>query len=317
MSIEAVLSRGDGSDERVELTRTPHRPAADELLWIDLADPTHDELGTVRTALGLEDGAGEALREERTSPSARVLDGAVEIVVLSLPDSRSRHPVPLQVLLGNGWAVTRHAEPMALLDEHRERIHDQREVGLLSPVEFLVSLLDWHVDSFFAAAEQLEGAVDELDDAALRRDDDLLSDLVGMRRQIARVRRIVASHRELFAELARPDFLPELDEREHAALDRVETRLERAAEAVGHVREMLIGTFDVHMTRTSQRTNDIMKVLTLASVILLPASVLAGVMGMNFQLGIFDNPSLFWVVIGVMVAVAVATLAVARWRSWL
>jgi Mg2+ and Co2+ transporter CorA len=80
---------------------------------------------------------------------------------------------------------------------------------------------------------------------------------------------------------------------------------------------MLIGTFDVHMTRTAQRTNDIMRVLTWASVILLPAAVLAGIMGMNFKLDFFANPTFFWIVIGFMVLLATSTLLVARWRGWL
>jgi magnesium transporter len=44
------------------------------------------------------------------------------------------------------------------------------------------------------------------------------------------------------------------------------------------------------MTRTAQRTNDTMRLLTLASVILLPSVVLAGVMGMNFKVGLFEDP---------------------------
>ena len=60
-----------------------------------------------------------------------------------------------------------------------------------------------------------------------------------------------------------------------------------------------------------------MRVLTWTSVILLPGVVLAGVMGMNFKVGLFDNPNLFWVVIGFMLFTAVTTLVVARWRGWL
>jgi Mg2+ and Co2+ transporter CorA len=60
-----------------------------------------------------------------------------------------------------------------------------------------------------------------------------------------------------------------------------------------------------------------MKVLTLASVILLPSVVLAGVMGMNFKVPLFENPNLFWVVIGVMGVLAVGTVLAARWRGWL
>jgi Mg2+ and Co2+ transporter CorA len=239
------------------------------------------------------------------------------VVVLSLADDDDNEPEPLQILMGDGWVITRHQTPMPSLDEHRARISDQREVGQLTPFEFLVSLLDWHIDAYFDAAEELQSAVDELDDAALRRDDDLLQDLVSMRRRIAKVRRILGTHREVFAELVRPGFLTDLDESEGRALRHVTDRLERAGEGIAHVREMLIGTFDVHMTRTAQRTNDTMKVLTLASVILLPSVVLAGVMGMNFKVPLFENPNLFFVVIGLMAVMAVATLVVARWRRWL
>ena len=60
-----------------------------------------------------------------------------------------------------------------------------------------------------------------------------------------------------------------------------------------------------------------MKVLTLASVILLPGALLAGVMGMNFKVGLFHNASLFWVVIAVIIAVAPITLGIAKARSWI
>jgi Mg2+ and Co2+ transporter CorA len=52
-------------------------------------------------------------------------------------------------------------------------------------------------------------------------------------------------------------------------------------------------------------------------VVLLPAVVIAGVMGMNFKVGFFDNPDSFWVVVGVMVVLAVTTIILARWRRWL
>jgi magnesium transporter len=80
---------------------------------------------------------------------------------------------------------------------------------------------------------------------------------------------------------------------------------------------MLIGTFDVHMTRTAQRTNDVMKTLTLATVILLPSVVLAGVMGMNFKVSFFEYPELFWVVLVIMAVLAIGALVAARWRRWL
>ena len=204
------------------------------------------------------------------------------------------------------------------LDEHHERIQDQREVGSLTPVLLLVAMLDWHLDTFYAAADQLEHEVDELDEVALLGDEtNVLERLVDMRRRIARVRRLLNVHREMYAEVGRPDFMPDIDPREAEALPSLIHRLERATDAVANAREMLIGTFDVHMTRTAQRTNDIMRLLTWVSVTLLPAAVLASVMGMNFQIGLFQNPNLFWIVVASMVVFALTTLVVARRRAWL
>ena len=159
--------------------------------------------------------------------------------------------------------------------------------------------------------------MDELDDAALRTERDLLDRLVAMRRRTARVRRVIAAHHDVAAELSRPDFMPESARHGADALAGVAKRLDRAGDAVLHAREMLIGTFDVHMTRTAQRTDETMRLLTLASVILLPSVVLAGIMGMNFQVGLFEDANLFWVVIGMMLAMGAAPVGVARWRGWL
>ena len=194
MSIRALLSGADGSDAEIDLGDiTSRRVKRDELLWVDALDPTEDEAGLVRQALKLTERSAEAFAPVPSEPTARVLEDGVEVVVLTLGDELGTEPIPLQILIGDGWVITHHDDAIAYLDEHRESIQDQREVGCLTPVEFLASVLDWHVDTFFEAAEQLERKVDELDDAALRTERDLLDRLVAMRRRIARVRRVIAT----------------------------------------------------------------------------------------------------------------------------
>ena len=318
MSIDALLSRGDGSDEAIDLGGEDRVTIAkDALLWVDLLDPSAGELDIVGRSLALDDESRQALESPAGEPSATVRGDAVEVVLHAPGPKPSDEPAVLQVLVGSGWIVTNHERPIPLLQERREEIQDQREVGLLSPVQFLAGLLEWHVDAFLRTAEQLEMEVEKLDDAALRSQRDLVDRLVAMRRRVAHVRRMLTPHREVYAGLTRPDFLPRLAESEERALTDATRRLERAVDAVADAREMLIGTFDVHMTRTAQRTNDVMKTLTLATVILLPAVVLAGVMGMNFKVSLFDYPGLFWVVIGIMAVLAIGTIVVARWRGWL
>ena len=71
------------------------------------------------------------------------------------------------------------------------------------------------------------------------------------------------------------------------------------------------------VARTGQRTNEIMKVLTLGTVLLLPGALIAGIMGMNFKLGMFEENAYFWVVLGLIAMLAAVTLVVARKRRWI
>ena len=91
----------------------------------------------------------------------------------------------------------------------------------------------------------------------------------------------------------------------------------QAMDAAREAKESTRGSFDLIVARLGQRTNDIMKVLTLVTVILLPATVLAGIMGMNFQLELFDLVWMFWVVIATMLGIAVLVLSVARSQRWI
>jgi Mg2+ and Co2+ transporter CorA len=72
------------------------------------------------------------------------------------------------------------------------------------------------------------------------------------------------------------------------------------------------------MTRTAQRTNDIVKVLTIATVLLLPGSLIAGMLGMNVVVPLNkDDPLSFWIVVAGVVALAIVVITLARLRRWI
>jgi Mg2+ and Co2+ transporter CorA len=73
------------------------------------------------------------------------------------------------------------------------------------------------------------------------------------------------------------------------------------------------------IARTEHRTNEIMKVLALASILLLPGALIAGVMGMNvnFTANVFAGSVLFWGVVAVIALLAGGTLGVARMKHWI
>jgi magnesium transporter len=131
------------------------------------------------------------------------------------------------------------------------------------------------------------------------------------------VRRHLLEHRDVYATLGDPDLTSLGSEESAGRFQALLGRLERAVDGAEVARQMVGGSFEILMTKTSQRTNDIMKVLTLVSAALLPSSVLAGVLGMNFKLPFFEHGDLFWVAVAVMASLMLGTVFLAWRRNWL
>ena len=169
-------------------------------------------------------------------------------------------------------------------------------------------------------AERIEQRLEEFDVQAMRGEGDEEKDierLIDMRKEVGNLRRALAAHRSALVSLAHPELEALGDhassERFQSLLSRFESTVQEARDA----REAIVGSFDVLIARGGHRTNEIMKVLTLTSVILLPGALIAGVMGMNFKVGLFDNPSLFWVVLGVIVAIGPVAIGLAKRWDWI
>ncbi len=224
---------------------------------------------------------------------------------------------PLDVVAGRNWVVTVHDGPVRAFARFDATTEGETTLGALDAAGFLAAIADEVLADYLELVEAMEQEIDALDERALRRPrgTELLVAIVGLRRRIGFVRRTLAPHRIAFTALARPEM--ELHDELGKPWPALTDRLERALDAVENLRDLLLGTFDIHMGRAAQDTNDVMKVLTMLSAVLLPAVVLAGVMGMNFQPPFFSNPDNFWVVVGAMVVLAIGILLATRWRGWL
>jgi magnesium transporter len=218
------------------------------------------------------------------------------------------------------WVVTAHNEPIAVLVEFAERVSGTGDTGSLDGPGFLAALLEWVLGSYSAAFERIEQRLEEFDIQAMRGDTEAEKDierLIEMRKEVGKLRRALAAHRTALVSLTHPELEALGDnasgERFESLLSRFESTVQEARDA----REAIVGSFDVLIARDGHRTNDIMKVLTLTSVILLPGALIAGVMGMNFKVGLFDEALLFWVVIALIAAIAPVTIGLAKQRQWI
>jgi magnesium transporter len=309
--------------KQVEDWRTAlERLADDELLWFALRAPSEEEVAALQEALELGDENAHRLLEQ---PSRASLADAGERlhVTLYAAGGEGGEPdlVPVECVLGRNWIVTAQGEKVEVLEEFRGRAEGGGQVGALDAPSFVAAIVEWVVTSYFRAFEAVESELEELDARVMsgtpKNVSADLARLVELRRSIGKLRRALAPHREVVVALSHPELDALSTESSAERFAALESRVTLALDAARETKESTFGSFDLLVARIGQRTNDIVKVLTLVTVILLPSTVLAGIMGMNFKVGFFDLAWMFWTVIAAMFGIAVLVLSVARVRRWI
>jgi magnesium transporter len=324
VTVRARLYDARGDDRDVDIAELEPGKIDDRtLLWIDadVRDAAHIE--AVARAVGLEPQFIRALSIERRSPRVVRLPERIALMLDAVErtgDDPDEGVVrrELDVIVGRNLVITVHDGPLAALIAFADQVRDEAELGRLEAGAFMSGLVDAILTAYATEVDAIEREIERLDQVALQAStdhDDFLSRVVQQRRRIAILRRWLVPNRDAIAPLVRPDF--QLHGDIVPTWPGLVDRLERVIGQVENTRELLVGSFDIYLGRSAQRSNDVMKTLTIVSSILLPSVVLAGVMGMNFKLPFFDNAANFFIVVGAMVAFATVILIVARSRHWI
>jgi magnesium transporter len=291
-----------------------------QLLWIDVVPGANGEVVALLERLGVTSQAQPYLLRATGEPRANDHEGILHVEVAALARPDDCDPVSIVCLAGKAWVVTAHAEPVPFLADFRERASGGSDLGALDAPSFLARVLEWQLTTYNEAIESIVEQIDELDQGllvSLQRDTDLLPEMVALRRRVAQLRMNLAPHREVFARLASPELDNVSSSQSAEAFRALSRQVSDVIATVEDTREMLLGSFDILMSRTGQRTNDVMKVLTIASVVILPSTLVAGILGMNFHPGFFDTANLFWAAIGLMALLVCGALIAARRMRWL
>ena len=316
---QAILFDGDQVERLANLADRPRRLRGSMLVWVDVGREP-GETRVVAEAFGIDEQTRELLA--RSGKEAHFQDHRAYIHLSTFAPSEDADGelIALECVVARNWVVTAHDEPIRVLDEFSERASGSGNTGSLDGPTFLAALLEWVLGSYSEAFERIEERLEKFDVEAMRGNGDADKDierLIQMRLQVGNLRRALAAHRPALMTLRHPELealgSQASSERYESLLARFEATMQEARDA----REAIVGSFDVLIARGGHRTNEIMKVLTLASVILLPGALLAGVMGMNFEVGLFDTAAVFWVIVAVIIAVAPLTLGVAKLRDWI
>src|SRR5207244_5916279 len=160
---------------------------------------------------------------------------------------------------------------------------------------------------------KLDSIEDDMED---RRSEEIVTDISKVKQEIISYRKIVKPQRPVLRLLERhiERFLPENLE---LYFDDLVDASERIWDDLDNFKEVVEALEDTNESVISHRQNDVLRVLTVVSVILLPLTLVTGIFGMNVRFPGEGETIGFWSVIGVMVVVLLTMLGFFRYKRWL
>jgi magnesium transporter len=301
-----------------------------EVIWIDLLDPTDEEKGFVESRTHIQVPTMQALSEIEASSRLQVSRGVIYLStpILARSDTPEAFLSPVGFILSPTVLVTVRFARLSSFDQVAEQIH--HDPSLATNVGVFTALLEAIVDRGADVLEELRGELDQISRKVFRgnpahrshtvRSTDALRmtlsavGAIGERVSQARdvllgVGRIASFARDIGEEWLTPEFRVRL----RAVLKDVASLNEYEAHLSGKVQFLL----DAVLGYITIEQNDLFKVLTIASVVGIPPTLIAGLYGMNFKF----MPELEWAWgypfgLALILVSAIIPLIWFKWRGW-
>lgn len=276
-----------GSDLEIEALRLV-RADRGLVLWVDLDNATADEAKAVLEGVfQFHPLAIEDCMTPNSLPKVEDYEDYLFIVTHAV-DFRQREKfstTELDMFLGRDYVVTYHSNPLRSISAFVERSMKSAGPGPRGPDRIAHALIDLIIDNFGPVIDELRGEVEEIEEHVLAREaapQTMINELLHVRGDFTRLRSIVRPQRDVVDRLARGDsklirakMLPYFrDLRDH---------LLRIDETVSSNHERLLMAFDIYLNKAAFEANEGIKFLTALTAVTLPAVVVGGWYGMNFQ----------------------------------
>ena len=287
-------------------------------VWVDLVAPTAAQALEVGKALSLHALIVEDILEGNQRAKIQSTDGVVHIVLFHLEYSESVSASELDIVLGDGFLLTVHDADW----DPRSAHHLAGGVGAVlkrGPDHLLWAIADDLIDGYFPFADRIGDAIDEVQDAVVRKaTPDSLDDLFTLKRELIEVRRRISPVREVFNQLTNRDEQL-ISEDEVVYFRDIYDHVIRLTDELDNYRELASSTLDVYLTQVNNNLSVIMKRLTGVTVILAGIGAVAGIFGMSEAGAAFNGGEAtgFWAVTAFVVGVAVVAAVVLHRIDWI
>jgi magnesium transporter len=254
----------------------------------------------------LDELAIEDVHDDIHYPKVDEFEGYLFVVLHGIAEIDGRLGTSeVDAFVGVSYLITFRAANSVAADRLIQRMIPRGSAVGVGPDELLARLAEVQGRRFLPVVTELDLAIDDLEDRAIAGDPDVLAEVQALRGDAARLRRVVGPLRDTLQELSDPlsDLIgPEARDRFASVYD----HHYRLVESLDAARTMLGAVLDTYRSTVSERMNEVMKVLTVYTAILLPLSLIAGIYGMNFS----NMPELGWrsgyfALLGLMAVIAI------------
>lgn len=258
-----------------------------ELRWVDLEAPTEEEVRRVGKVFGLHPLALDDCLSDDHHPKLDDYGDHVFLIARGVdptPGTEGFLTTKVAAFLSEKWLVTYHRVPMAATTEVRNRLAEGGvRIFELGCDQVLHAVLDRVVDAYFPALEELGDELGLIEDRIFEGDEQrILERLLAIRRDLLHLRRHAAPQRELVSKLARGD-VRFIDPASAPYFRDIYDHTFRIAEVIDNLRELAAGILEIQLSKAANRTNEIMRVLTVITTVFIPLNFLVGLYGMNFE----------------------------------
>lgn len=293
----------------------------ENLAWVDVCNYSEEQVHWLAAQLDLSDAEIQAAFSSWQRPRLNVHGEHffVSVTVARLDiDARQVHAAELNLYAGHNYLLSVHKLPLPFADRILTRAQQSPELVRLDSAFMLSIVLDELLAYYESLAEVVQGDIEHMEERALTETSDtFLSDLVAFKRYVAALNRLAEQHRPVFGVFLRPDFRFTGGEELAIYFRDLEARLSRLIDTLQEARDSVNGAFEIYVSHVSHRTNQIIKVLTIVSTILLPVSVIVGLFATSFRDVPLYNPVGFIAMLLAIVAVTTGILLTFQRRGWL
>jgi magnesium transporter len=310
-----------GHNSRMAIQKMQHG----RVTWLNIVHPTPADVDELRELypyihpLNLEDVQSH-MERPKIDQDEDYLFVVMHFPLWDATRSLSR-PKEVDFFVGRGYVVTIHdgvLKPLQRLWELSESDDEARErlLGRGANHAFY-SIVDQLVDYVFPILRKVDSNIRRLEEDIFISDTPhLIRDISLVRRDVIVLRRIIRHQVPIIEELESMTH-PILHEQLEDYFGDIADHLYKARDIIDENYDLVSSLADTADTLASHRINEVMRILTVISVIMLPLTLISSVYGMNVPLPLQEHPNGFWVVSFVMIVLGVLLLIYFRRRNWL